>query len=281
MDPMMLDLKLATLPETYLNRSIWARKNDRSVKSLFADHCTSQHSADQIEIMLLRYRPCMSCTLKITSAINGKSSSNIISKVYSDKQVIHRVSCVMKQLYYEQKNAGVSYFACPITTIPKKNVLIQDFVSGKSLEILIANTLTGEKPRLVDAKSIFEKCGNAIRFVHGCKIKVSKQRSLLTEWSELNQKVRDILDINQIIGIKLHALSTLLKETYTFGDAPQKAVLTHGDFKPGQILVDSLGVRLLDFDNVALSEPEFDIGTFIATLKQSYLVSIRGTNLLK
>jgi hypothetical protein len=47
-------------------------------------------------------------------------------------------------------------------------------------------------------------------------------------------------------------------------DVPAPESLLHGDFHPGQVLIGTDGVALLDFDEAARGDPALDLGTFLA-----------------
>lgn len=276
LDPMMPDLKAAMAPGTYAAGSIW--QHNRTLNDDDADDhgFRGPGAANHINIIPVRYRPCMSCTIQVSIKIHKQNERVFFSKVYTSEKLLYRVYKVMQRLYLQQKKANSIYFARPSEIIPNKKILIQASMPGKNLEKLLTAALTGKISNLERTCCALKNCGKAIQLAHACKIHIDKKRSLLSELNELEGKACDIKDVNNQIGTELLELSTLLRKTYLFDNDEQHYVLTHGDFKPGQVLVDGTDIRVLDFDNAALSDPVFDLGTFIATLKQ-YLIKSLST----
>lgn len=278
-DPLLPDLKKAVSPCMYLEKTYWNSQNDTSNLHDTSESFSILDKENRISIALLRYRPCLSCTLKITRNGYGPGEKNIISKVYPKKNLLIHVFQIMKQLWHTQKTVGSSYFAKPIAAIPEAHILIQETLPGKNLEILLEKLLYEKRTSYDEIFVIMENCGRAIQVVHESNIRVEKQRPLLSELNELSKKSADIHCYNNNMGEKLLELTALLKKTSPSIESPEKYVLTHGDYKPGQILVNDLNVHLLDFDNAALSLPAFDFGTFVATLKQTYIKSLIHTKI--
>lgn len=275
-DPMLPDLHAACMAQIYRDVLFFRSHKKNTANRDGNNFWYNTQTADMtIVISLLRYRPCLSCTLSANFPGAAQSNKSCISKVYSTSALMKRVHDVMKRLSNLQDETGRLFFATPITTIPDKSILVQNRLPGENLEEILMAVIknAGQFFNTIPKgmRGILQKCGEAIHFVHNSGIRSGNTRPIITELSELQRKAENTCDINKEKGEELLALSSLLHDQYMQNFPSAEFVLTHGDFKPGQFLVSGSDVYLLDFDEAAMSSRFLDIGTFTATLKQLYL----------
>jgi aminoglycoside phosphotransferase (APT) family kinase protein len=82
------------------------------------------------------------------------------------------------------------------------------------------------------------------------------------EWERFGEACKELVSAFPALGGRLERLATLLGPP---PPEPEPAVL-HGDFHPAQFLVDAGTPRLIDFDNVCLGDPMYDLARFASHL---------------
>lgn len=115
----------------------------------------------------------------------------------------------------------------------------------------------------------FAAAGACLAQLHRQSIEKLPRRLLEQECNEVNQQANDFKYMSDTLQARLLRLTIWCADALA-GFAGH-AVPTHGDFHPGQLLVGDGSASLIDLDNVALGNPTYDLGSFLAQLEYAYL----------
>lgn len=115
----------------------------------------------------------------------------------------------------------------------------------------------------------FAAAGACLAHLHRRSIEKLPRRLPSHESNEVRQQANDFNYVNVAMQARLIRLTNWCADALV-GFAGH-SVPTHGDFHPGQLLVGDGSVSLIDLDNVALGNPAYDQGSFLAQLEYAYL----------
>jgi aminoglycoside phosphotransferase (APT) family kinase protein len=102
--------------------------------------------------------------------------------------------------------------------------------------------------------------------LHGSEIDIDPTRTLDQDLREVRDGIAMMQRFAPEMGARLTEWLDALRDQA--GTVPSQAMtLTHGDFTPGQVLLDPDGPGLVDLDTLCRSEPARDLGRFCAYLR--------------
>jgi aminoglycoside phosphotransferase (APT) family kinase protein len=197
---------------------------------------------------VVSYTPTMSAVL--AGRFGGEDT---IVKLYHDDRV-ERVASVMAAL----RGAGVS--APRVLAVDAiRRLLVLEHVPGIGF---------WSAPDAHLDRSVMAAMARELAALHATTLEAPTHAALETvdhgerEWERFREACDDLAGAFPELAPRLERLTSMLARTHR---EPQPALL-HGDFHPAQFLVDNGTPRLIDFDNVCLGDPMYDLARFASHL---------------
>ena len=170
----------------------------------------------------------------------------------------------------------------PLAVVPPLRLGLAEAIPGMPLlPRLIRSACSPDGPSGSDRRALVAATTSAARLaagVHRCPLGAGPlpERDLAGERAAVE---RDLVLLDEVwpdVAAHLrHRLAAVLAtldvdRLTTGGRWPSTRVLAHGDFTPGQVLLDDTGnVGLVDVDTLCVAEPAADLGRFLAYLHVS------------
>jgi len=193
---------------------------------------------------IVSYVPSMSCVL--SGEFGGQKT---ILKMYRDERV-QRVSQVVQGLH----EAG---FASPrvLHVDPARRLLVMEYVPGR---------LFWTEPKANLRREVMGAMARELATLHETRLAPETMQLLphidhmQREWERFRKASKELANAFPDLQDRLERLATMLEPW----DVPQKEMLLHGDFHPGQFLIHHGTPRLIDYDTVCLGDPMYDLARF-------------------
>ncbi|OIQ25858.1 phosphotransferase [uncultured Vibrio sp.] len=119
---------------------------------------------------------------------------------------------------------------------------------------------------------------------HLARFHLSKKKKLnIRNNDSFTQSLTELADgVNHLLPILTQRVNTLLRSIITaINSLDSKLSRIHGDFYSKQVLSTNQGVQFIDFDDVCVWYPAYDLGLFIAHLERDALADIITHNWAK
>jgi aminoglycoside phosphotransferase (APT) family kinase protein len=197
---------------------------------------------------VVTYTPTMSCVL--SGAYGGEPS---IVKLYHDDRV-ERVGRVMQALV----GAGVPAPRVIGVDAPRR-LLVLEHVPGVGFWSDPATSLD---------RGVMAEMARTLARLHGTELDAPTRATLepiqyaAREWQRFAEASTELSHAFPDLAPRLERLGKMLQDAIV---EPEPALL-HGDFHPAQFLVERDRARLIDFDNVCLGDPMYDLARFASHL---------------
>lgn len=115
----------------------------------------------------------------------------------------------------------------------------------------------------------FAAAGACLAHLHRQSLEKLPRRLPAYESNEVSQQANEFKYVEDTMQGRLLRLTNSCADA--LADVAVNPVPTHGDFHPGQVLVGDGSASLIDLDNVALGNPAYDLGSFMAQLEYAHL----------
>ena len=210
-----------------------------------------------IDYELLDYKPSKRGLLAYHVAARGdRTSTTVFGKIYADPSQLSRVAQVMQQLWTEcfaaDPHCGMPQ---PIGVIPELAMLLYLPAEGQFLD----EVLHGER-----AAYAMDVTARWLAGLHRSSLQTVKHFNLTSE-------VANLATWATLVGQTYPDLAPLARQAqhYLAAQAPLLPPLLqapiHKDFHYRHVLVER-GVKVIDFDEMRLGDPNFDLAHFCANL---------------
>lgn len=210
-----------------------------------------------VDYELLDYKPSKRGLLTYTVAARGdRTSTTVFGKIYADPSQLSRVALVMQRLwtecFAEDPHCGMPQ---PIGVIPELAMLLYLPAEGQFLD----EVLHGER-----AAYAMDVTARWLASLHCSSLQTVKHFNLTSE-------VANLATWATLVGQSYPDLAPLAQQAqhYLAAQAPQLPPLLqapiHKDFHYRHVLVER-GVKVIDFDEMRLGDPNFDLAHFCANL---------------
>lgn len=210
-----------------------------------------------IDQEVLDYKPNKRGLLAYTVATRGdRSSTTVFGKIYADSAQLNRVERVMQQLWIggfaRDARCGMPQ---PLGIIPALAMLLYLPAEGQFLDEVLGDDR---------AAYAMELTARWLAGLHRATLQTDKRFSLASE-------VANLATWATLVGKTYPELAPLAHQAHRYLEtqAPQLPPLLqtpiHKDFHYRHVLVER-GVKVIDFDEMRLGDPNFDLAHFCANL---------------
>lgn len=232
---------------------------------------------------VLSYKPGSRCTLRYHLGYPPELAergwpTTVIAKTYRKDSKGRNAYEGMAALWATPLAASPTLaLAEPLAYIPGVKVMVQGPVAGdQSLEELLKAALADDTPaNAATLDTYMRKAAAGLAELHCSGVQHGETVGLGERYAELHKLVALLLAVApELRGAAEPALARLeALAAATPADAP---VPTHGTFNPEQVLIDGERVGIIDFDDMCMAEPAFDVGLFRAAIKDIGMNALDG-----
>lgn len=225
---------------------------------------------------VLRYRPGRRCTFRMNAwmrdtATGERSKRTLFGKLYHEATKAEPAYREMQLLAdADTLRDGRVVLARPSAYLPELLMVLQEPVGGVALDMLIGRmegNATAGDPRGWDGMG---QAAAALAAVHTAGLVAGRERPISAELKRFGKRATGIAEVDPALGAHLlDAVAALKATSVRLSEWGAELSLVHGDCKPNQFLIGAEGVAILDFDHCGMSDPANDVGTFLATLRQT------------
>ena len=223
----------------------------RSLRRLVKAHLPAVR-ADRLETDLVRYKPERRAVFRSWSpAPAGGGGAEFYWRVYAGSEgpwVFWRMAGLASSV----AGHGVRT-PLPYDYDPERRLLAMEALPGRPL-----NEILEDERAVSDA-------ADALARLHGAPVQGLTPRSAEDFLADAARVTEMLSCLSEDAGAQA---ARMLKALTRAKPAPaRRPVFVHGDFHPGQVLVDERGVGVLDFDRSHAGTPVADAGAFLARLR--------------
>ena len=214
----------------------------------------------QVESRLLRYRPGRRATFAVRARLGAPTgeSRRFVAKVYHDPGKAAAVVDEGRELA-AQSPAAPLVLARVLAHDVERAIVVQEHLPGRILVLDLRAAPTTQ------AMAEVGSAAGALAAFHGLRVGGGRHRPLERELRRFVTRAAGVRSVDEQTGAALLELAHRLLGL----PRPDRAVsLVHGDCKPAQFLLDGSHVALLDLDHCGLADPVYDVGNFVASLRQ-------------
>ena len=254
---------------------------DPEISRQMLEHSIGQSAPGYADLRLaacrpevLSYKPGSRCTLRYHLAYPPELAergwpSTVIAKTYRKDSKGRNAYEGMAALWATPLAASPTVaLAEPLAYIPGVKVMVQGPVAGdQSLEELLKAALADDTPAAAATlDGYMRRAAAALAELHLSGVRHGETVSLGERYAELHELVARLLAVApELRGAAEPALTQL--EALAAATPADALVPTHGTFNPEQVLIDGERVGIIDFDDMCMAEPAFDVGLFRAAIK--------------
>ena len=189
----------------------------------------------------------------------GGDGPDLIVKLYSDPTRAARSHDVLERLY-AQRRAGWSV-PRPIALLPAQGLSVHEAARGRSLDELV-------EPARTEALAASARW---LAVLHGMAFDFQRRVNMESEIRKIGEWANLVSAQQPEVGARATQLGeALLSRTATFESVADATI--HKDFQYRHVLFDDGDATVIDFDEVRLGDPAFDVAHFGANL---HLLCIR------
>jgi aminoglycoside phosphotransferase (APT) family kinase protein len=223
----------------------------------------------------LRYRPGRRCTLRLEAWIRDARTGAltfrpVVGKVYHDRAKAASIYRAMQRLSDAAPvHDGRVVSARAAGFHADLPMVVQEQLEGTPLDVLFGRLEGRAAAGNAAAWSGTGRAAEALAALHTAGPVSDRPRSITTELARFGHRAATVARVDAVLGARVAGLATALPAWLgRLEDWGAAVGLVHGDCKPSQFLVGTGSVALLDFDHCGVADPAWDVGTFLATLRQ-------------
>lgn len=222
-------------------------------------------------LQLLRYRPGRRATFRLKVGQSG-ARATYVAKVYHDPAKAAAVAAEGRALVAEHDSDPALGLAPIVAHLPGLSVVMQQHLAGRELDCTLLARASTPADHVHGA---MEKAANALVAFHTRSVPHGRVRSVDKELNRFVERSQGIMTVSPSQGEAFLDLAYRLKSLRSL--VPQGPVrLVHGDCKPSQFMLQPTRVALLDLDHCGLADPAYDVGNFLATMRQLAVREAQG-----
>jgi aminoglycoside phosphotransferase (APT) family kinase protein len=205
------------------------------------------------------------CVLCYQSRAARSDATTLYGKVYPDGTGAV-VDDFLHALCGHRGVDGLARFPTPVGYDPALRLLLTEALPGQASVPRLLKESVGASAKQATLRAAVHASGRALAGLHGTDLSTAPVRPAATELFELRREIavmaRAWPSLATAIGRQVDVLDTLDP-----GPAVSDLVLSHGDFTPSQVLLDSGIPAVVDLDTLCWADPALDLGRYLAQLR--------------
>jgi len=227
-----------------------------------------------VEVVRYRLRS-RRCVLRYrVDAPDGSGPQEVIGKVYPSGaravQVAHALNCL-----HPQATACGLIIPKPLKVVPDRSLLLMERVPGTELKLIMKRAKRApEQFNPEQFKEIIRLAAATLVSLHRFRFESQEVQSLQTQVEKLRPQIASLHLLAPLLAQWVEALLQQIAQL-SIGFPAVAPSFVHGDFSPGQLLLNTDRMAVIDFDSASLGDPALDVGNFMAKLHR-LAVFIRG-----
>ena len=244
-----VDPRLRSLPAASDARIVRERLAERRPLPVLGDRTVTSATAER-----LRYLPELSATLRYELQVDGGQTVRLVGKVARgvDLAQAHAVLTAL----HEAAESSTDWLS-----VPPPVTYFED------LELQLQEAARGEPVSAERTAPLFQRAAlaaaDAAALLHGSGLVVSDSHSIEAEVERLARVTEQFALVNiECYQLLRQLVSHLRRRVENVPKAEH--VLCHGDLKYDQLLWDESRFSLIDFEELAMAEPSWDLGKYCA-----------------
>lgn len=230
---------------------------------------------------VVRYKPGSRCTVvvRVTYAAPSDPAPPTVVVLKTHQGDKGQTAWeAMNALWERTSWRGALDLAEPLAFLPEQRILVQGPVPEElTLKELARRTFASNRPDMVDElRSALGRTGSALAALHRSGAEYGSLATLDDELDEVEEVIdRLALTVPALEG----AAGPLLRRLRELSaeHPAERAVPSHHDFRPAQVLLDHGSLGFIDFDGASMAEPALDLGRFRAKLRDIGISSLIHT----
>ncbi|MBI4312076.1 MAG: aminoglycoside phosphotransferase family protein [Chloroflexi bacterium] len=214
-------------------------------------------------IEVLSYRIHRRCVLRYGGE-TPDGAAGVVGKVYAPGVQIEEIARKLEALRAQAKGKGV-IVQTPLGVAQELNMLMLGWVPGAAMSIML------EKARSrSEAEETARLAAQVLATLHTFRLDGTEVRVVESELAHVRQRSRRLPVVVPRLGRQAGAILNQI-EPLVGALSPVAPALLHGDYKPGQLVVNGGQVAVIDVDRVCVGDPAVDVGNFMAALQEMTL----------
>jgi len=243
----------------------------REVASLLSeDGAEVKRSPELPKIEVLRYAHHSRCVLRYILEVSGSGApQEVIGKVHRSGALTAQVAQTQSVLQPQGAAYGL-IIPKPLRVVEEWGLLLMECVPGATLKAVVERTSAPQQ-----FKEVISLAAAALASLHRLRFEGQKVRSLQSRLKKLHRQAALLHLVAPLLAQEAEAL---LQQIAQLGaHSPEVApCFLHGDFGPGQLLLEKDQMAIVDFDTVSRGDPAMDVGHFMARLHRLAVSSRAG-----
>ncbi len=214
------------------------------------------------DVRVINYVPHRRCVVRYT--VVGETTHGareVIGKLYGRGPKGAQVWQMLSDLRSEGGRAA-AVLPRPLGFLEDWGLLLMERACGRPLDEVLRSARTEAK-----AQEALHRAAAALGAIHALPFEDADVRSFQSELAHVRKRASRVGLVAPALGEEAQAI---LARVASLADGLEvgRPAFTHGDFKANQILADSGGTTVVDFDKACLGDPALDLGNFMADLHQ-------------
>lgn len=215
-----------------------------------------------VRTALLSHKAGRRCVIRYEwvepGAAPGAASRSLVGKLYADERRAARAYERMTQLRGQPWQSAEPSVPAPLLFVAELGLILQECVEGADLRCAVAGR----------HESPFALAARWLGRLHGAPpVAGLKERSLDHELSRLDAWQAEIAARLPADAVRRLHDSRERWRGFARDLAPPGRVMIHKDYYLAHVLWDGRGVWVVDFDELAVGDPAFDVAHFLAHLE--------------
>jgi aminoglycoside phosphotransferase (APT) family kinase protein len=213
-----------------------------------------------VNVRVLRYKPGRNhCVVEYGLArVDGTEFDTYIGKVFSKQRRAKRLFRVIDALHSEF--GALTPGPVPMAYLKEHALVIMGKLSGVPLEPV----LNGSDEAAAIEGSVL--AASALARLHSVSVEEGKAGNFEEEMVSVRKHMAEYGQYDPLLAAEGERLLVEIEDLASRLPQPATPSLTHGSFRPTEVLLTPPRASIFDLDGWALGDPAFDIGYYLADL---------------
>jgi len=212
------------------------------------------------KVEVVQYRLHRRCTLRyVVDAADGSDPQEVIGKLHNSRPLAVQTAQTQNILRAQAAAYGL-IIPKPLRVMQEWGLLLMERVPGTVMKPAVRQARAPQQ-----LKEVIGLAAAALASLHRLRFESPEVQSLQPQVENLHQRAALLLLVAPVLAQQVEAL---LQQIVQLGArfTATAHTLVHGDFDPGQLLMDKGQMAVIDFDSACVGDPALDVGNFMASL---------------